>query len=67
MIAQTFVALPFLVITVEGSLRTAGTRYETVAAGLGARRFTVFRRITLPLVGPGPDRGHGAVLRARAR
>ncbi|GAA1751307.1 ABC transporter permease [Agromyces humatus] len=52
-IAQTFVALPFLVITVEGSLRTAGTRYETVAAGLGARRFTVFRRITLPLVAPG--------------
>ena len=52
-IAQTFVALPFLVITVEGSLRTAGTRYETVAAGLGAHRFTVFRRITLPLVAPG--------------
>ena len=66
-IAQTFVALPFLVITVEGSLRTAGTRYETVAAGLGAGRFTVFRRITLPLVGPGPDRRHRAVLRARAR
>lgn len=52
-IAQTFVALPFLVISVEGSLRTAGTRYETVAAGLGASRLTAFRRITLPLVGPG--------------
>ncbi|MCD5347988.1 ABC transporter permease [Agromyces sp. H3Y2-19a] len=52
-IAQTFVALPFLVISVEGSLRTAGTRYELVAAGLGASPFTVFRRITLPLVAPG--------------
>lgn len=52
-IAQTFVALPFLVIAVEGSLRTAGTRYEVVAAGLGANRFTVFRRVTLPLVTPG--------------
>ncbi|MFB9309055.1 molybdate transport system permease protein [Agromyces hippuratus] len=52
-IAQAFVALPFLVISVEGALRTAGTRYEVVAAGLGASRSTVFRRITLPLVGPG--------------
>ncbi|SIN68634.1 molybdate transport system permease protein [Agromyces cerinus subsp. cerinus] len=52
-IAQTFVALPFLVISVEGALRTAGTGFESVAAGLGARRFTVFRRITLPLIGPG--------------
>jgi len=52
-IAQTFVALPFLVLSLEGSLRTAGTRYETVAATLGAGRWTVFRRITLPLVGPG--------------
>ncbi|MFK4730594.1 ABC transporter permease [Agromyces mediolanus] len=52
-IAQVFVALPFLVISVEGALRTAGTRFEGVAAGLGAGRFTVFRRITLPLVAPG--------------
>lgn len=52
-IAQTFVALPFLVISVEGALRSVGTRFEAVAAGLGARRFTVFRRVTLPLVGPG--------------
>lgn len=52
-IAQVFVALPFLVISVEGSLRTSGTAYESVAAGLGASRLTVFRRITLPLVGPG--------------
>jgi molybdate transport system permease protein len=51
--AQTFVALPFLVISLEGALRTAGQRYEVVAATLGARPTTVFRRVTLPLVLPG--------------
>jgi molybdate transport system permease protein len=45
--------MPFLVIAVEGALRTAGTAYETVAATLGASRWTVFRRVTLPLVLPG--------------
>lgn len=52
-IAQTFVALPFLVVSLEGSLRTAGHRYEVVAATLGARPTTVLRRVTLPLVLPG--------------
>lgn len=52
-IAQTFVAMPFLVLGVEGALRTAGTRYEAVGASLGASRWTVLRRITLPLVMPG--------------
>ncbi|MEV4776511.1 ABC transporter permease [Microbacterium sp. LWH12-1.2] len=52
-IAQVFVALPFLVISVEGALRTAGTGHELVASTLGAGRFTVFRRVTLPLVAPG--------------
>jgi len=51
--AQTFVALPFLVISLEGALRTAGRRYEVVAATLGAPPTTVFRRVTLPLVLPG--------------
>jgi molybdate transport system permease protein len=51
--AQTFVALPFLVVSLEGALRTAGRRYEVVAASLGARPTTVFRRVTLPLVLPG--------------
>jgi molybdate transport system permease protein len=51
--AQTFVALPFLVISLEGALRTAGQRYDVVAATLGARPTTVFRRVTLPLVLPG--------------
>ncbi|MFV2145008.1 ABC transporter permease [Isoptericola sp. G70] len=52
-IAQTFVALPFLVISLEGSLRSAGTRYDVVAASLGAGPTTVLRRVTLPLVRPG--------------
>ena len=52
-LAQTFVALPFLVVSLEGTLRTAGQRYETVAATLGARPTTVLRRVTLPLVLPG--------------
>jgi molybdate transport system permease protein len=51
--AQTFVALPFLVVSLEGTLRTSGQRYEAVAATLGARPSTVFRRVTLPLVLPG--------------
>jgi molybdate transport system permease protein len=52
-LAQTFVALPFLVVSLEGALRTAGDRYDVVAASLGARPTTVFRRVTLPLVLPG--------------
>lgn len=51
-LAQTFVALPFLVLSLEGALRTVGTRYEAIAATLGARPTTVLRRITLPLVLP---------------
>jgi molybdate transport system permease protein len=52
-LAQTFVSLPFLVVSLEGALRTAGQRYEVVAASLGAAPTTVFRRVTLPLVLPG--------------
>src|SRR6476661_6166461 len=52
-IAQTFVALPFLVLSLEGALRTAGRRYEAVAATLGASPTTVLRRVTMPLVLPG--------------
>lgn len=51
-IAETFVALPFLVLTLEGAVRSAGSRYEAVAATLGAGRFTVLRRVTLPLLRP---------------
>ena len=52
-LAQTFVALPFLVVSLEGTLRTVGARFELVAATLGARPSTVLRKITLPLVLPG--------------
>lgn len=51
-LAQTFVALPFLVLSVEGAARTAGRRHEVVAATLGARPTTVLRRVTLPLLAP---------------
>jgi molybdate transport system permease protein len=52
-LAQTFVSLPFLVVSLEGALRSAGVRYDLVAASLGAGPTTVFRRVTLPLVLPG--------------
>ncbi len=52
-LAQTFVALPFLVVSLEGALRTAGDRYEAVAATLGASPWLAFRRVTVPLVLPG--------------
>jgi molybdate transport system permease protein len=50
--AETFVAMPFYVITVEGALRTMDQRFEDAAASLGAPRATVFRRVTLPLIAP---------------
>ncbi|MFE9244025.1 ABC transporter permease [Nocardiopsis sp. NPDC006938] len=59
-VAQVFVAMPFLVISVEGALRGADRRYEEAAATLGADRVTVFTRVTLPMVLPGI--GAGAVL-----
>lgn len=52
-VAEAFVAMPFLVISVEGTLRAADSRYEEAAATLGASRFTAFRRVTLPLIAPG--------------
>ena len=51
-LAQTFVALPFLVISVEGALRVAGTRYEEVAATLGAGPTRTLWRVTMPLIVP---------------
>ncbi|MBV9207303.1 MAG: ABC transporter permease subunit [Actinobacteria bacterium] len=58
--AETFVAMPFLIITVEGALRSADQGYEEAAATLGAGRMTVFRRVTVPLIAP--SLGAGAVL-----
>jgi molybdate transport system permease protein len=51
-IAETFVSMPFFVITVEAALRGFDQRYEDAAATLGARRWTRFRRVTLPLISP---------------
>lgn len=59
-VAETFVAMPFVVVTVEGALRSVDRRYEEAAATLGASRWTTFHRVTLPLVAPAV--GAGAVL-----
>lgn len=51
-VAQAFVAMPFLVVTVESGLRAMDHRYEEAAATLGASRWTVLTRVTLPLIAP---------------
>lgn len=51
-LAETFVALPFFVFAVEAGLRSMDRRYEEAAATLGAGRWTVLWRVTLPLVAP---------------
>src|ERR1700751_5500405 len=56
-LAQTFVSLPFLVISLEGAARTAGSDYEGVAATLGARPRAVWGRVPLPLLLPGMTSG----------
>ncbi len=52
-IAHTFVALPFLVLSVEGALRAGNREYDEVAAVLGATRGRTFRRVTVPMALPG--------------
>lgn len=51
-IATTFVALPFTVITVEGALSSLDPKYEAAAASLGAKPWTVLRRVTIPMIAP---------------
>ncbi|MDO5492220.1 MAG: ABC transporter permease [Nesterenkonia sp.] len=51
-LAQTFVSLPFMVLTVEGAVRSHDVRYERVAAGLGASPGYTLRRVTLPVLAP---------------
>jgi len=51
-IAETFVAMPFLIITVEAGLNSMDRRFEDAARTLGARPWTVLWRVTLPLVRP---------------
>jgi len=52
-VAQTFVAMPFLVLTVESAFRQQDVRFEEAARTLGASRWYVFRRVTLPAIRPG--------------
>jgi molybdate transport system permease protein len=56
-VAATFVALPFYVVTVEGALRTSGEDLEQVASTLGAGPVAVLRRITLPRLLPAMGAG----------
>ncbi|MDO5672391.1 MAG: ATP-binding cassette domain-containing protein [Actinomycetaceae bacterium] len=51
-LSQTFIALPYLIVTVETAAKAAGSNLEHAAASLGAGRWTQFSRITLPLLGP---------------
>jgi molybdate transport system permease protein len=51
-LAETFVAMPFLVLTVEAAFRSADPRYQDAARTLGASRLHVFRRVTLPMIRP---------------
>jgi molybdate transport system permease protein len=59
-LAQSFVALPFLVITVQGALEAGDRGLEEAATTLGAGRWTVLRRVTLPRIAP--SLAAGAVL-----
>jgi molybdate transport system permease protein len=52
-LAHTFVALPFFVVSVEGALRATSGEYDEVAAVLGASRGHTFRRVTVPMAMPG--------------
>ena len=52
-VAETFVAMPFLIISVEGALRGIDARYDAAAATLGASKFFTFRHVTLPMLAPG--------------
>lgn len=51
-VAVSFVAMPLMVITVEGALRNLDPGFERAAETLGAGRWTVLRRVTLPMIAP---------------
>ncbi|MFC6286179.1 ABC transporter permease [Nocardioides sp. GCM10027113] len=52
-LAHVFVSLPFVVIAIEGALRSADPDFDAAAATLGAGRWYTFRRVTVPLALPG--------------
>jgi molybdate transport system permease protein len=51
-LAQAFVAMPFLVVATEAGLRQLDRRQEEAAATLGARPWLRFRTVTVPLIAP---------------
>ncbi len=51
-VAQAFVALPFVVLTVEAGARDADVGLEEAAAACGADRWFTFRHVSLPLLAP---------------
>src|SRR5437868_5437552 len=52
-VAETFIAMPFLVVSVEAAMRSLDPRLDQAAASLGASRWFTFRHVTLPMLGPG--------------
>ncbi len=64
-LAETFVAMPFYVVAVEGTLRAVDRRYDAVAATLGASPARVFRTVAVPMAAPGIAAG-AALAWARA-
>jgi len=52
-LAQTFVASPFVVVTAKAAIESVDRSLEHASRSLGKRRFTTFRRVTLPLAWPG--------------
>lgn len=51
-VAQVFVAMPFLVLTVEAAIEQLDEQYEEAARTLGGSEWYVFKRVTLPAVRP---------------
>lgn len=61
-IAQVFVSLPFLIVTLESALRAREQGLDEMASSLGASPSRVFWQITLPTVLPGLGRGAALAL-----
>ena len=52
-VAETFIAMPFLIVSVEAAMRSLDPRLDHAAASLGASRWFTFRHVTLPMLTPG--------------
>ena len=51
-VAETFIAMPFLIVSVEAAMRSLDPRLDQAAASLGASRWFTFRHVTLPMLAP---------------